>query len=190
MSDLKICKMGHYFAPTFFECPYCPQGNSTGETTILDASTKNIAGDKTEIFGNQGPIPVPPTTQNNNMDKTQIFSNSSSASPVNQASARKLVAWLVTFYKNNNGVDFKLYEGRNVIGSAKSNDIVIGFDSTISSKHLTILFRANEFLFEDELSTNGTFINGIMTNKGSLKDGDVVKIAETEFLFRTAFKQS
>ena len=72
MSELKICKMGHYFAPTFFECPYCPKGNSKDET-ILDASTKNVAGDKTEIFGGQGSIPIQSTMQNNNIDKHKYF---------------------------------------------------------------------------------------------------------------------
>ncbi|MEO9210466.1 MAG: FHA domain-containing protein, partial [Ginsengibacter sp.] len=96
--------------------------------------------------------------------------------------------WLVTFNKFPEGKDFKIYEGRNSIGSQSGNDIVIDFDNTISSRHLTILFRANEFLFQDELSTNGTYLNGEIKSNGILNDGDSIKISETEFLFKKAFK--
>jgi hypothetical protein len=191
MSELKICNMGHYFQQSLADCPYCPKPSNitnSGET-VLDGLNPNAnSSDKTQAIVN----PSYPSGDNGSIsEKTSIVINKSASfvAGTPEVATRKLVAWLVTFDKNPNGKDFKLFEGRNVIGSQKGNDIIIDFDSTISAKHLTILFRTNEFLFKDELSTNGTYINGIMENSGSLKDGDIIKISETEFLFRTAFKQ-
>jgi pSer/pThr/pTyr-binding forkhead associated (FHA) protein len=85
-----------------------------------------------------------------------------------------------------NGADFKLYEGRNIIGSDPACDIVIDSDPTVSSKHLTILYRMGIYKFKDELSTNGTFINDEFSEEGSLVDGDIVKTGNTVFKFRTS----
>ena len=191
MNELKICKMGHYYQQSLAECPYCPKTSvmsTTGETVFDGGNPFADASDKTQVFAKQANQGGEPGSIS---ERTTIVANKPGAPIAAPADAatRKLVGWLVTYNKNPNGKDFKLFEGRNVVGSQKGNDIVIDFDSTVSARHLTILFRANEFLFQDELSTNGTFVNGVMDNKGSLKDGDVINISETEFLFRTAFKQ-
>ena len=53
MSELKICKMGHYYAPTYHECPYCPQSSTNiGSKTTIDNKQTNNPNDKTEIFVN------------------------------------------------------------------------------------------------------------------------------------------
>lgn len=98
---------------------------------------------------------------------------------------RKIVGWLISYTLHPNGVDFRLYEGRNTVGSDPKCDIIIR-DPKVSGHHLTILFRAGQFLFRDELSTNGTLINGIMTNEGTLQDGDYIQIGDTTLRFRTA----
>lgn len=105
-------------------------------------------------------------------------------SPQRQAPQnRKLVGWLVSFTIHPNGVDFRLYEGKNIIGSEPNCDIVLQ-DSGVSSRHLTILYRAGKFRFKDEMSTNGTFINGEMVEEGELQDGDIIRLGETELKFR------
>ncbi|MCX7607465.1 MAG: FHA domain-containing protein [Bacteroidia bacterium] len=97
---------------------------------------------------------------------------------------RKLVGWLVSFSLHPNGVDFRLYEGKNTVGSHPSCDIVLQ-DPAVSSHHLTILFRLGTFRFKDELSTNGTFVNGQLQDEGELKDGDSLRVGQTEFRLRT-----
>ncbi|MCX7652446.1 MAG: FHA domain-containing protein [Bacteroidia bacterium] len=97
---------------------------------------------------------------------------------------RKIVGWLISFTIHPNGVDFRLYEGRNTIGSDPKCDITLN-DPGASGHHMTILYRAGQFLFRDELSTNGTFINGEMLNEGKLNDGDIIRIGKTELRFRT-----
>lgn len=191
MSELKICNMGHYYQQSLAECPYCPKPSAlstTGETVFDSDMPFAGSSDKTQVFSKT----ANQVSETGSISERTTIAVNKPRSPVaspTETATRKLVGWLVTFSKNPSGRDFKLFEGRNVIGSQKGNDIVIDFDSTVSAKHITILYRANEFLFQDELSTNGTFVNGIMENKGRLKDGDVINISETEFLFRTAFKQ-
>ncbi|MCS7152375.1 MAG: FHA domain-containing protein [Bacteroidia bacterium] len=117
--------------------------------------------------------------------RTQIYQGPGVSPLLRQAPQnRKIVGWLVSFTLHPNGVDFRLYEGRNTIGTDHRCDIVIN-DPAASGHHLTILYRAGEFLFRDELSTNGTFVNGEMQNEGKLRDGDVIKVGNTEFRFRT-----
>lgn len=92
--------------------------------------------------------------------------------------SRKLVGWLVSFSLDPNGKDFRIFEGKNTIGSLPENDIVIP-DPTVSKKHFTILYRHGKFLFKDEFSTNGTLINGEILSEGELKHGDKITIGNT-----------
>jgi pSer/pThr/pTyr-binding forkhead associated (FHA) protein len=58
-------------------------------------------------------------------------------------------------------------------------------DPAVSGHHLTILHRMGHFKFKDELSTNGTFINDVFEEEGNLKDGDIIKMGDTIFKFRS-----
>ncbi len=106
--------------------------------------------------------------------------------PLQQSEKRKLVGWLVTFSNDEYGQDYRLYAGKNRIGSASGCDVVIN-DTSASGEHTTILFRDNEFLIKDNFSTNGTKINGVTIDEGKLKDGDVIKLGNTSLKFKTVF---
>lgn len=139
---------------------------------------------QTELFGNSG-------GGGGDLSRTQIFGGGGGFDPqpsfpsVPQQQGRKMVGWLVSFTIDENGIDFKLYEGRNIIGADQGCDITISGDQAVSGKHLTILHRMGHFKFRDEFSTNGTFINDIFVEQGTLKDGDVIRIGETIFKFRS-----
>lgn len=190
MDNFKLCPNGHYYNDKLEACPYCPKP----QNTIIEQVGNS---DKTVIH-NQ------PMGEELN-DKTQLFSTSASSEPISdktriinpsaqkavthiepQKNNRKLVGWLVSYTIDENGVDYKLFEGRNSIGADAGNDIVLANDSSISSKHLTILFRLGTFKYKDELSTNGTFINDQIAEEGNLADGDMIKIGATVFRFRSA----
>lgn len=179
-----LCPNGHHYEATLPACPYCPseQQNDFNKTQIiqhLDDKTKLMQEDKT-------------TSQTGKPDfnKTAIFSgNIEEKQQVKQVqpqgTGRKLVGWLVSFTLDPLGQDFKLREGRNIIGSDSACDIVVS-DGQVSGKHLTILYRMGDFKFKDELSTNGTFVNDEFVEEGNLKDGDVIRIGQTVFKFRSA----
>lgn len=101
---------------------------------------------------------------------------------------RKLVGWLVSFTIDPLGIDFRLYEGKNMIGSAPGNEITVLGDKLVSSKHATVLFRNGKFRLKDEFSTNGTFLNGSDLDDEvlTLSDGDVIKVGSTLLKFRSA----
>ncbi len=69
------------------------------------------------------------------------------------------------------------------IGSVATNDIVIN-DPSISRKHVG--FRKVEGGYEvaDFGSTNGVFVNGERMPKKKLAIGDVVRVGNTEIVFR------
>ena len=205
MSDFKLCENGHYYPKNLDECPYCPKASKgKGQVTQLgggdDDQKSNFQLDKTmqqdkkedisqtQIFGQS----------NTDLSRTQIFGGSGGGmyggggmmnnpqfEPKPQSLGRKMVGWLVSFTIDPLGIDFKIYEGRNLIGSDHGCDIVVQHDSAVSGKHLTILYRLGHFKFKDELSTNGTFINDVFEEEGNLKDGDMIKIGETIFKFRS-----
>lgn len=189
MENYKLCPNGHYYNSELAECPYCPKPQNTmagsiDDKTIVHNPVDSGANDKTQIInppaGNGGGI----------SDATRIMPPQEQ--PKAQAPAepaknhRKLVGWLVSYTIDENGVDYKLFEGRNSIGADAGSDIVLGNDALVSSRHLTILFRLGTFKYKDELSTNGTFINGQLADEGNLNDGDMLKIGSTEFRFRSA----
>jgi hypothetical protein len=180
-----LCPNGHYYENTLSACPYCPTQaqNDFNKTQIvqnIDEKTKIIPqDDKTTLQGGKP-----------DFNKTAIFTgnveqNQQSQQVKPQVSGRKLVGWLVSYTLDPLGQDFKLREGRNIIGSDSACDIVVP-DGQVSGKHLTILYRMGDFKFKDELSTNGTFVNDEFVEEGNLKDGDIIRIGQTVFKFRSA----
>lgn len=201
MSDFKLCENGHYFPKNLEECPYCPKpsqgkgqsgkkgGGDEKNFKQLDKTIQNVDDFiPTQIFG----------SSEKDLSRTQIFGSGQEFisgggglmstpkfEPTPASVGRKMVGWLVSFTIDPLGADYRLYEGRNLIGSDRGCDIVVPHDSAVSGRHLTILYRLGHFKFKDELSTNGTFINEIFEEEGNLKDGDIIKIGETIFKFRS-----
>ena len=121
--------------------------------------------------------------------KTMIFDDSAPGVGGGEVrSSRKLVGWLVSYTLNDMGVDFKLFEGRNVIGRDLDCQISVN-DNTVSGKHAVLLYREGSYFIQDSLSTSGTRVNGSDTgvNAVALSDGDVIQVGKTVFKFRTSF---
>jgi hypothetical protein len=149
------------------------------------------------VFGDQDFSNQNKSNQNSSNDefdatKTMIVGTKNSESTENPVSQvrRRLRGWLVSFDIEDFGVDFKILEGRNMIGKKSSNEITV-IDPQVSSEHALILCRKDVFLLSDEMSSNGTVINGQDLNPRDpkeLNDGDEIKIGNTTFLFKKAFK--
>jgi len=130
------------------------------------------------------PPPISDTTDSNNTEPTP---KEKPETKKDSRSSRRLVGWLVTYSFDPLGVGFEVYEGLNVIGSGANCNITIN-DETMSDRHATVLFRAEKYKIRDELSTFGTLVNGedIETDAVDLRDGDVITMGETTFLFRSS----
>ena len=102
---------------------------------------------------------------------------------------RKLVGWIVSFTLDETGRDFRLFEGKNLLGRDVSNDIRISQDGKISGVHATILFRGESFHVKDEMATNPSYHNDEEIKPGQtveVKDGDTFKFGTNIFTLRKA----
>lgn len=197
MKGFKQCDKGHFYKDALQECNYCPKTESSSSenvTEILDTDSSNFdnSSEKTQVFGN--------TTQQASKKQESfdpertIISGSSSNNSSNDSNdkiipKRKLRAWLVSFDLEDFGVDFRVLEGKNTIGSKSSNDITVQ-DSEVSGLQGIILCRKDKFFLTDEVSSNGTLLNGndLEPRKPyDINDGDKIKIGNTTLLFKTAF---
>lgn len=209
--EFKQCPNGHYYQG--ISCPYCRTGNQTGyatslkteafvggdddQTTTIDpyggsstsggTKTTVIDGQETVVGGKQKPTAgYSRTVFGDDEEKTQ--NPNVQAGPKKEPRyGRKLVGWLVTYSFDELGMDYKLYEGRNIIGRDVDCNITVN-DGRMSGKHAVLLFRANKYSLTDSQSSHGTFVNDedIDLEPRYLKDGDIIRMGTTVFKFRTS----
>ena len=201
MKGFKQCEKNHFYKEDLDECPYCPKGtvdptilaeeSGTVKTAILDNDDNST---KTVVFGNQKPENADVPKKDFDPTRTMItptkVSNDSEKSDEVQISKRKLRGWLVTFDIEEFGTDYKIFEGRNLIGKKSTCDITV-LDNEVSSEHAVILFRKDKFEISDQMSTNGTVLNGELLESHKpnlLVDGDEIVVGKTSLLFKTAIK--
>ncbi|MES4791947.1 MAG: hypothetical protein C4321_02215, partial [Chloroflexota bacterium] len=72
----------------------------------------------------------------------------------------RLVGWLVTFDRCEDGEDFRLRAGRTLIGADSKCDVIVS-DNTVSGVHASIEYKDGRCYIKDELSRHGTFVNGV-----------------------------
>ena len=81
------------------------------------------------------------------------------------------------------GQTFYLDEAVVSIGRLGSNDVCLE-DPFVSRHHCVIRNEGDEYMIEDLNSANGTYLNGERVNAGSLKEGCLIEIGGSRFLFR------
>ncbi|SCY47211.1 trypsin-like peptidase domain-containing protein [Butyrivibrio sp. INlla14] len=96
--------------------------------------------------------------------------------------------FLGTLIRKKNGDNIVVNKDNFSIGKDSMNiDFRITDNSAISRRHALIKKINGEVVIEDNSSTNGTFVNGIRLAKGQirgLKNGDSIKLANEEFVYR------
>jgi hypothetical protein len=103
---------------------------------------------------------------------------------VKDSSLDRLVGWLVSYDIDPAGIDFKLYGGKTKIGRSNHCKIIVN-DSTISEEHVLMLCKDEKIILQDELSANGTFVNGKrIEERVLLNDGDEVKLGSVTFIIK------
>lgn len=203
MSRFKKCPQGHTYKADLEECPICNNGKSIGVSRTQGEATQIIPSLDGETFGSKTTTDDEPIqVKNDEIDPRKDFSKTMVEEEVQEEdesgvvvnrketrSASRLVGWLVTYTLDPNGVDFRLFEGRNIIGKDFSCGVCVN-DPKVSSQHAILLFRNDKFRLKDNLSTNGTLVNGEDIDDDSvvLHDGDIIQVGDIVFLFRTAFE--
>lgn len=167
-----ICSNGHVYDSKLGSCPYCPSvGSSLSTETYSADSGSNI----------DQPSEKDKTTNS----RTVIVSPEGNVEASSSKDMRRLIGWLVSYSLKKEGEDYRLYEGRNLISSDGGAHIQLS-DPAVSSPHCMILYRLGKIKIKDELSTNGTYVNGVEIEESELKDGDVIKVGKTELKFRSS----
>jgi len=69
------------------------------------------------------------------------------------------------------------------LGRGRNNDIQIKNDGKISRYHCRIFRRGDEYVVEDNKSSNGTLVNGKLVTRQRLDGGELVQLGETRVLF-------
>ena len=210
-NEYKQCPNGHYYQGA--TCPYCKNGGNVNVGSSTSAKTEVYGGGDsqapTETMPGQGGGPTKTTV----VDPNTVVSNSRQPRPSSHTvfgddydtgfaspdgsttvaqggyrETRKLVGWLVSYTLDAMGADFKLYEGRNVIGRDIDCNICVN-DNMVSGRHAVILFRAGKYSITDSQSSHGTFVNDndIELEPCYLQDGDVIRMGKTLFKFRSSF---
>jgi len=190
MKGFTKCHNGHYYKEELPSCPYCHNGNKSAENVDpkgkMQIYTESNEENKTRVIIPQNSI--------SQLDNRTVFGEEVVAEIEGKEvvkreyrSSRKLVGWLVSYSINPLGVDFRLYEGRNLIGRDVECNISVP-DKMMSGKHATILFKNDKYKIKDELSSHGTFVNekDIEDETVELCDNDIICMGETIFKFKSA----
>jgi hypothetical protein len=191
MKGFTKCANGHYYKEELSSCPYCRTGNNP--TEIIDPQWKTQIDTKGKE-DNKTRLVIPEIFSEQSNGRTvfgkEVIDEIEGKKVVatTYRNERKLVGWLVTYSFNEMGADFRLYEGRNVIGRNQDCNITVP-DKTMSGEHATILFKNDKYKIKDELSSHGTWVNNrdIEDEHVELHDNDLIRMGETVFKFKTAF---
>lgn len=208
--EFKQCPNGHYYQGV--SCPYCRTGNQAGsatslkteafldeddQTTTVDTfgGSSSCGGTKTAIIDDQRTVASGMQNPSAGYSRTVFGDEDEVIQDVNKQAApkkeprygRKIVGWLVSYSFDELGVDYKIYEGRNIIGRDIDCNITVN-DGRMSGKHAVLLFRADKYSLTDSQSSHGTFVNDedIELEPRYLKDGDIIRMGTTVFRFRTS----
>lgn len=172
--------------PSFLQTdvsPAYPLSDPLGPTQVepfrLSGTLESPAinhGSKSQTLGPQQAIP--PTIDR----RTLMLSDQTSP----RKSKGRIIGWLVTFSHNPDGDDFRLYAGYNRIGANPVCDVQIE-DETVSGSHAIIVFRDGRALIKDDLSRNGTYVNGReITEAQPLQSYDQIQVGNTNLIFISA----
>lgn len=130
------------------------------------------------------PLGVTPVEQMDSGERRTIVV-SEQGQPV-RGSKGRIVGWLITYSHDPDGEDFRIFAGYNRIGANPVCDIVVQ-DETVSGSHAIIVYRDGRCLIKDDLSRNGTFVNGREISESyPLQSYDQVRIGNTYLTFIAA----
>jgi|SRR5882672_6789957 len=90
---------------------------------------------------------------------------------------------LVAVNGPSSGQTFYLNEPVVSIGRLGSSDVCLE-DPFVSRHHCLIRNEGDEYVIEDLHSANGTYLDGERINAGSLKEGCLIAIGTSRFLFK------
>ena len=175
------------FAPTELATaisPPEPLGFAGGES-FRPAESPAAPVISREEHPDQTPEPAAPQVASPDLDRRTTVMSADQSSQLRKSKGR-IVGWLISYSHNTDGEDFRIYAGYNRIGANPVCDIMLE-DETVSGSHAIIVYRDGRCLIKDDLSRNGTFVNGReITEAHPLQSYDQVRIGNTYLTFVAA----
>lgn len=169
-------------APAAAGCPSC-------QKPILDASWDLCPYCGTSLAAPAPPPPgMAPVPQAPAPGGPMIAGNKTVAIDLEQLKGpkRELVGWLVVMSGNQKGLDFRIFAGKNALGAAADNEVVIT-DDYLSSRHAVIRYEDGKYEVLDNESTNGTYVNEKRVTREELIDNDTLRLGRTELRFKALY---
>jgi hypothetical protein len=156
-------------------------GDSNAESLKFTEPESHSVLDEIEMGPPEPPQPPAPPYESER--RTIVMAEQSSQL---RRSKGRIVGWLITYSHNPEGEDFRLYAGYNRIGANPVCDIVLE-DETVSGSHAIIVYRDGRCLIKDDLSRNGTFVNGREIGEAHpLNSYDQIRVGNTYLTFVAA----
>jgi hypothetical protein len=156
MANQKMCPSGHIIPAGATSCPIC-QSSSRG------MGSSGSGSDQTRV--------------DFDLDATRIDSPPTLFVEKGAEEGRILGGWLAVLDGNLQGESFRLYEGRNLIGSSPQCDIRIA-DEGVQDQHMSLRLSSGKWMLTDLDSDGGTVLNGKRVHRSEVKDGDKIKIGK------------
>ncbi len=101
------------------------------------------------------------------------------------APRRPLAGWLVVLEGEDPERDYRVHEGRNVLGKGASCDVSLK-DAQASERHAVLVIRDGRATVEDLDSRHGTRLDGkAVSDTRVLPDGGRLAIGSTELVYRS-----
>lgn len=165
----KTCSRGHTMEASWNICPYCPPdaAASPGPVASAPAMMKTVR-EVAPGVAERAPEAAPRKTERLADRRPPIL------------------GWIVDLDGRQSGQDFRISEGKIVIGAGADCQIRID-NAQASDRHLSLKSEGGKFVLTDLASTNGTRVNGVSIDKVELRDGDRIQIGSTTYLFKGIF---
>ncbi len=177
MVNMIRCPKGHYYdSSKYMNCPHCNADASMDETTAgvhidIKPAFEGVDPDKT--------IGAKYFDFNNKDGNVSTDNVENSMVPV--------VGWLVCIEGDAAGKDFRLCAGKNYIGRAADNDIVLDSDRSVSGRHHAIVSFdtvGSEAYCHPGESRELFYLNGkAVYNPTELHKGDILTVGKTKLIY-------
>src|ERR1700678_497333 len=80
----------------------------------------------------------------------------------------------------NRGASYSVENGETSIGRQSGNSVVLQ-SGRVSKRHCVLVASNGELVVRDQGSSNGTFVNGVLTKEKPIKSGDRISVGEFVF---------
>ena len=163
-----MCPNGHPLNPAWDVCPYCRSAADQGVAPVNVQPGQQGAG-VGAVAGRTLAVDVNKALGTEHVNKA-------------------VVGWLVAMKGPQKGQDFKLHDGRNVMGTAADVDVVI-YDQFVSARHCVIIVESQNarYVLQDLESRNKTFVNNREISKVDLVDNDEIRLGQASFRFKALY---